>query len=74
MRFQHEAFLADFEGINIGYDDNNENTSANAPLDAYFAGENYNNQFFIIYNPINGHATIILLNNAAILHALTSVN
>jgi hypothetical protein len=70
--------LADFKGLEIGEESDDDFAAKNAHLDAYFIGtpiapeDSHDVQFITaIYGPIDGQATIAMLNNAATLHALT---
>jgi hypothetical protein len=74
----YTAFLADFEGLEIGEESDDDFAAKNAHLDAYFTGtpiapEDPHDVQFVTATcgPIDGQATTAMLNNAATLHALT---
>jgi hypothetical protein len=75
------AFLADFKGLKIGEEFDDNFAAKNAHLDAYFTGtfiapkDSHDVRFITVTcGPIDGQTTTAMLNNAAILHALIGEN
>jgi hypothetical protein len=72
-------FLVDFEGLDIisDFEDGNGSTDDTYPSDAWYGSARPfegNHQFFTTCGPVDGQITIIMLNNAAVMHAIICIN